>query len=110
MHHIISTTIRASINKSGESILKYLPYSIEELKTHLENQFESWMNWNNHGIYSNSWDDNDEATWTWQIDHIIPHSKLRYDSMSHPNFKKCWSLENLRPLSSKQNNLDQDKR
>jgi len=27
-------------------------------------------------------------------------------SMEDENFKKCWSLDNLRPLNSKQNILD----
>ena len=27
--------------------LSFLPYSIEELKLHLESRFESWMNWDN---------------------------------------------------------------
>jgi len=26
--------------------------------------------------------------------------------MSEPNFQKCWALNNLRPLSAKQNILD----
>jgi hypothetical protein len=39
-------------------------------------------------------------------DHIIPQSKLQYTSMKDENFKKCWSLENLRPLSAKQNVID----
>jgi len=37
------------------------------------------------------------------IDHIIPQSKLRYDSLDHPNFQKCWALENLRPICSIEN-------
>ena len=45
----------------------------------------------NHGIYG------------WHIDHIIPQSKLLYDSMDHPNFQKCWALENLQPLWAKDN-------
>jgi hypothetical protein len=94
-------------SKNNESILKYLEYSIEQLKQHIENQFEPWMNWNNQGMYKrNQWDDEDQTTWVWNIDHIIPHSDLPYDNMEHPNFKKCWSLENLRPLSAKQNILD----
>ena len=98
------------ISKNNISILKYLPYSIEELKFHLEKQFESWMNWNNWGIYRlKTWDDNNQSTWTWQIDHIIPQSKLIYSSMEDENFKKCWSLENLRPLSSKENLLKSNK-
>lgn len=93
-------------SKKGHSILEYLPYSIQELKNHLESLFEPWMNWNNHGKYVNIWDDNDQSTWVWNIDHIIPQSDLRYTSMEDDNFKKCWSLDNLRPLSAKQNIIE----
>lgn len=34
------------------------------------------------------------------LDHIMPHS------MKDDNFKECWALENLRPLSAKQNHYD----
>ena len=80
---------------------------MKELKSHIENQFEPWMTWNNQGLYNlHTWNDNDSATWTWQIDHIIPQSKLPFMSMEDENFKKCWALENLRPLSSKQNLIE----
>jgi hypothetical protein len=93
--------------KNGKSCLDYLPYSIQELKEHIEQQFEIWMNWDNHGKYdSKLWDDNDQSTWTWQIDHIVPQSDLPYSSMTDDNFKKCWALSNLRPYSAKQNLLD----
>lgn len=94
-------------NKSDKSSFKYLPYTIKELKLHLESLFEPWMNWNNWGVYNSKiWDDNNSSTWKWQIDHIAPHSTFNYDSMEHPEFKKCWALENLRPYSAKQNILD----
>lgn len=104
----VSLLIRLALQKEGAlkktSCIKKLPYTIQELKNHLESQFEPWMNWDNWGIYDKeSWDDDDSSTWTWQIDHIIPQSKLPYDSMDHPNFKKCWALSNLRPLKSKEN-------
>lgn len=103
----ISCEVRRKLNKSRESVLKYLPYSISELKVHLENQFESWMNWNNWGTYKiDNWNDNDQSTWTWQIDHIIPQSETPYTSMSDENFIKSWGLRNLRPYSSKNNVLD----
>ena len=57
-----------------------------------------------------NWDDNDISTWTWQLDHIIPQSKLSYTSMEDDNFKKCWDLSNLRPYSAKKNILDGDRR
>ena len=93
--------------KNWRSIRKFLPYTMQELKTHLEQQFEPWMSWENYGIYIKSeWDDSNSATWTWQIDHITPHSTFNYSSMEDEVFKVCWSLENLRPLSSKQNIKD----
>ena len=65
------------------------------------------MNWDNWGRFiSKKWNDHDKLTWTWQLDHIIPQSDLPYTSMEDDNFKKCWSLDNLRPLSAKQNYLD----
>lgn len=94
-------------SKSGRSIMDFLPYTIQDLKYHLESQFALWMTWDNHGKYDpDIWDDNDPDTWTWQLDHIIPQSQLPYISMSDTNFQKCWSLNNLRPLSSKQNAIE----
>lgn len=113
---IISSKIGIELKKQnsskfGNSIKEFLQYSMEELKIHLENLFESWMTWENHGKYNvKTWDDNDSSTWTWQIDHIIPQADLPYTSMEDENFKKCWALENLRPLSAKQNILDGAKR
>lgn len=103
--------IKNGSSKDGASILDFLPYTFVELKEHLENQFESWMSWNNYGKYDVvSWNDNDPLTWKWQLDHIVPQSKLPYTSMTDDNFKKCWALDNLRPLNSKQNLLDGSKR
>lgn len=99
-HHLFKTLNK----KSRVSILSCLGYSFEELKLHLEKQFEPWMNWDNYGKYNiKTWDDNNSATWTWQLDHIIPQAKLSYTSMEDDNFQKCWALENLRPLGAKQN-------
>lgn len=93
--------------KNGKSVAKYLPYSIDELKSHLEALFEPWMTLENWGSYNKEkWDDSDKSTWMWQIDHIIPHSDFKYTSMEDNEFKKCWSLVNLRPYSAKQNLLD----
>jgi hypothetical protein len=79
--------------KYGKSCLKFLGYTIEDLKKHIESLFDANMSWANHGIY-------------WHIDHIIPQSLLPYTSMEDESFKKCWSLENIRPLEAKQNMSD----
>lgn len=109
---IVSKSVRRMLkasnsNKNNKSSLDYLPFTIKELRNHLELQFEDWMTWDNWGVYDpKTWNDNDSSTWTWQIDHIIPHSKFAYTNMSNISFKECWSLENLRPLSAKKNILD----
>lgn len=106
----INRMLRTNGAHKARSFLKHVPYTMEELKEHLENLFEPWMDWNNHGsYYVRMWDDNDRATWKWQLDHIIPQSKLPYKSMDDANFHKCWALENLRPYSAKQNLLDSDR-
>ena len=77
-------------NKNNFSILDYIPYTMEELKLHLESQFDDKMTWDNYGNY-------------WHIDHIVPQSRLLYTSMTDDNFKKCWALSNLRPLEALEN-------
>ena len=115
----LRSNISRSINKKlknllyikSESNIKYLPFNFNSLKEHLEKQFDHWMNFKNYGKYDpKSWKDDDSSTWTWQIDHIIPHSFFKYTSISDEDFKKCWALDNLRPYSSKQNILDSNKR
>jgi hypothetical protein len=104
-------------SKNNISCWLKLPYTPIMLMNHLESHFvdcenltpdgKVWMNRLNRGSYTKSkWDDNDPKTWVWSIDHIVPQSELPYDSYDHPNFQKCWALENLRPLSAKQNLLD----
>lgn len=108
----LSLGIRIALkgNKSNFSILQFLPYSMADLKDHLEKQFEPWMTWDNWGSYDPKiWNDNSAQTWTWQLDHIIPQCMLPYQSMTDENFKKCWALENLRPLSAKQNVIEGSK-
>jgi len=96
-----------NLSKNGKSCFDYLPYTMEQLKQHLESHFESWMTWNNQGKYNKKmWNDHDISTWTWQIAHIIPHSTFNYTSTQDEEFKKCWALDNLRPYSAKQNLLD----
>ena len=80
-------------SKRGSSILSKLPYTMQELKQHIESLFESWMSWKNHGPYNPN-------RRTWQIDHIKPHSCFHYDNMDCQEFKDCWSLSNLRPLEA----------
>jgi hypothetical protein len=70
-------------SKSG-SILKNLPFTIDELKQHLELQFLPGMSWDNYG--------------QWHIDHRVPDSSFTYVAMNDEDFMKSWSLANLQPL------------
>ena len=63
-----------------------LGYTIEDLYRHLESQFTEENGY--------TWDNMDE----WHIDHIRPVSSFDFDSTDHPDFKKCWALNNLQPL------------
>jgi hypothetical protein len=74
----------------GGSTFAHMEYTPAQLKEHLESQFDAHMSWENYGTY-------------WQLDHVIPQAALIYDSLSHPNFKKCWKLDNLRPLERTEN-------
>ena len=116
----ISAAIRSALkrndsSKNNSSCLNYLPFTIKELRLHVENHFKQpgneWMNWDNNKRFIKSlWKDDDKTTWVWHLDHIIPQSKLIYKTMQDDNFKKCWSLDNLRPYSGKQNILDSNRR
>lgn len=73
-----------------------IDYTLEQLMLHLETQFDDKMTWDNYGSY-------------WQIDHIVPISAFNFTSYEDEAFKRCWSLQNLRPLhhleNKKKNNL-----
>jgi hypothetical protein len=90
----IPKLIRISIKRYGYS-KKSKTYSIlgctwEELKQHLENKFEPWMNWQNRGKY------NGELNYGWDVDHIIPVSTAK----SEEEMMNLNHYTNLQPLDS----------
>lgn len=78
--------------KSGHS-LDLLGCSVDELKVHLEQQFEPGMTWENYG--------------EWQIDHIIPCSY--FDLTKEENQRICFNYRNLQPLWANENNIKKAK-
>ena len=95
LRYNVSMAVREALKrqckkKNGESMFEYLPYTPLELYEHIENQFTEHMSWDNYGTY-------------WHMDHIIPQVVLIYDSLKHPNFRKCWALNNLQPLEKFKN-------
>jgi hypothetical protein len=72
-----------------EKTFKLLNYTPEELKQHLEAQFQPGMTWDNYG--------------EWHIDHIKPDSWFNYLSTEDESFKQSWAITNLQPLWAKEN-------
>jgi hypothetical protein len=96
LRHNVSNRISQQIKKNGQSSWDFLPYSVQELRNHLEAQFDENMSWENYGLY-------------WSIDHIIPQSLFDIKELGDEAMLSCWSLKNLRPLESKENLLKRDK-
>lgn len=71
--------------KKTQKFESYVGCSIDQLKAHLESQFQDGMTWNNYG--------------EWHIDHILPLSNARDEEQL---YKLCHYL-NLRPLWAKDN-------
>lgn len=87
----MSTMIGQSLkgNKAGRHWETLVPYTLEDLKQHLENLFQLKMSWNNYG--------------EWHVDHKIPKSIFKFTSHEDKEFQKCWALKNLQPLWAEEN-------
>lgn len=77
-------------SKKIVGVWKILPYTPQEAREHFEARFEKGMNWSNYGTY-------------WNIEHIRPQASLPYLTPDCENFKQCWSLSNLTPLTINEN-------
>jgi hypothetical protein len=88
---LISNHIRQSLHGSKRHIHweTLVGYTIKDLMKHLERKFKLGMTWENYG--------------KWHIDHIMPKSVFKYESPDDIDFKRCWSLNNLQPLWSWEN-------
>ena len=90
----VSSSVRGFLRRGGKtkggSTFDHLPYTPQDLKEHIEKQFDEHMTWENWGSY-------------WHLDHIKPQAAFNYDCLAHPDFQKCWALENLRPLKATEN-------
>lgn len=94
----LRTTLWISLNKLGykkdSNTEKILGCSYYELLTHIESQFESWMNWDNHGLYEINM-----YNIGWDIDHIKPLNMVT----TPEEVINLFHYTNLRPLCSKIN-------
>lgn len=76
-------------DKNNCHLFDLLDYSLQDLMSHLQAQFQEGMTWENHG--------------EWHIDHIRPVCSFNFTSKHDKEFKECWALSNLRPLWAKDN-------
>ena len=76
--------------KTSPLLEQYNEYTVQQLRNCIESQFTPQMSWNNYGTY-------------WELDHIVPRFKFYYESYEDEQFKQCWALSNLRPLTIKEN-------
>lgn len=89
MYSLINACLSGQI-KESLSLYQRCGYTTQQLRQHIESQFTSEMNWSNYGSY-------------WEVDHIEPRIKFYYESYNDEQFKQCWALSNLRPLTVKEN-------
>jgi len=91
----LNNALRAQKTKKSKSSLAFLGCSIEQVRKHLESQFQEGMTWENH------------ATDGWHIDHIIPC--VSFDLTKEEEIRKCFHYTNLKPLWAEENLSKRDK-
>lgn len=93
----IRTAIGEAFRKSKHNktckTVEILGCTFQKFKDYIEKQFESWMTWDNHGLY------NGQFNYGWDLDHIIPISeaKTKEDIIRlshHTNFQPLCSYKN----------------
>lgn len=83
-------------SKGGRHWIDLVGYTIGQLRKHLEEQFQSGMNWENYGTF-------------WHVDHKIPVAAFNFERPEDLDFRRCWALRNLQPLESWENMSKSDK-
>ena len=90
----ISCLVRNSLKykgyKKSSKTIDILGCNIDEFKIYLESKFESWMSWDNQGLF------NGELNYGWDIDHIMPLASAETEE----DIIRLNHYSNLRPLCS----------
>lgn len=83
--------------KASRRTFSLLGYTSDDLRKHLEKQFQPGMTWDNYGRNG------------WHVDHKIPLAAHNYETPDDIDFKKAWALGNLQPLWEADNLKKSDK-
>lgn len=95
MSNLLNSKFYSRAKNKTMGTFRYLNFSVEELKSHLESKFYphpitgELMTWDNKG--------------RWHIDHIIPDSWFTYSTVNDEEFKLSWALSNLQPKWAEEN-------
>ena len=89
----IGTAMRDTLkhHKAGRPWESLVGYTEDDLRRHLEAQFQPGMTWDNYGKDG------------WHMDHIIPVSVFSYNRPEDIDFQRCWAMDNLQPLWAHKN-------
>lgn len=99
---LLSKSLKEKGFRKNSRSVEILGCNIDDFKSYLESKFESWMTWENKGLYNGDFD------YGWDIDHIIPLSSVDTED----EIIKLNHYTNLQPLCSKinrdikRNNID----
>ena len=82
----VSTSVYLALReaKAGRPWEELVGFTMQDLRKHLESQFQKGMTWENFG--------------KWELDHKIPISAFNFKGPEDIDFRRCWSLSNLQPL------------
>ena len=100
MHSRVYQALKAQNASKNERTMEYVNCSVAQLYNYIESQFETWMTWDNLGIY----DPNGPKSW--QIDHRRPCDN--FDLNDEEQKYMCFHWTNLQPLYSKENVVDKN--
>ena len=97
---LILRSLKTSNDKTNTKTYQILGCTSNEFKSHLESQFEPWMNWDNYGLY------NGQLNYGWDVDHIIPYASAKTEEdairLNHHT--------NLRPRCSYLNRVEDNRK
>ena len=93
LNYKISRAIKKSLkgNKAGRHWESLVDYPLTDLIKQLQKTIPEGYTWQ------------DFMQGKLHIDHIIPIDVFNYTKPEHPDFKRCWALNNLRLLPAKEN-------
>ena len=87
--------LRRKLANAGNNSSYDFGFEHDDLVQWIELKWLPGMAWSNYGYRDGDYESG------WDIDHIIPVSA--FDHANAEDVRRCWSLENLRPLWHKQN-------